>query len=300
MRCFWKRGFTLIELLVVMGIIGILAASITLQIPRVRESARAMKCKTNLRNLFQAANAVQVADEKYACFPVAGTFEGTWVSPSDATVYYFGLYGWVGPNGPWPWGSNNRTTSSVGSITPSSFYSSSRTMSLTDPAYLSLTNGALWGYLGGDTSTFLCETHRAAAAKKVSGHVYRSYVMNGYFGYDAADHRTRHSLDSGTTGAVAADRLMFAELPCRDPWLKTDTTGADSVLEPDDNEYIGFNHLVGRKYGAHVVFADGHVEVLLEPSDSANAAPSDGDLKTLTEELCDAENIDKDILKKMK
>ncbi|MDR1283309.1 MAG: DUF1559 domain-containing protein [Opitutaceae bacterium] len=56
------RAFTLIELLTVIAIIGILAAIIIPTVSRVRASARAVTCKSNLRQI--ALAALMFADER--------------------------------------------------------------------------------------------------------------------------------------------------------------------------------------------------------------------------------------------
>jgi prepilin-type processing-associated H-X9-DG protein len=175
-------------------------------------------------------------------------------------------------------------------MTRSTFYGEKMSSGTPPIAYLSVTNGALWPFVGKDMNTYVCDVHRAAAERKIGKTVYRSYVMN----WVAND-----GLDIGNN---SAHQLLFAELPAREKWLSNSQSpdGADSVLDPEDNEYIGFNHKIGKRYASHVAFADGHVESLLEPISSAGAAPSDTDLQRLTEQLCNGEEIESSIRKKMK
>jgi prepilin-type processing-associated H-X9-DG protein len=88
---------------------------------------------------------------------------------------------------------------------------------------------------------------------------------------------------------------MFAELPGQlGKTIDTSSTQADSVLDPANNEYLGFNHKIGKKWIAHVAFADGHVDGLVQPMGASTA-----DLKDLTEHVCNGEEIDATVRAKM-
>ena len=67
-----KKGFTLVELLVVIGILGILSAVLIGSFAGGTESARAVKCLTNMRNL---ATACQTYGMSYGFYPLAGSIE---------------------------------------------------------------------------------------------------------------------------------------------------------------------------------------------------------------------------------
>jgi prepilin-type processing-associated H-X9-DG protein len=145
----------------------------------------------------------------------------------------------------------------------------------------------------------LCDTHKKVLERQTSGRVRRSYVMNRYFGYDDLNSGTPYRrwlhVDTVAQSGTAAIRLLFAELPGQlGKTIDTSTTKADSVLDPVNNEYVGFNHKIAKKWIAHVAFADGHVDGLVQPMGADSA-----DLKKLTERLCNGEEIDATVRAKM-
>ena len=309
-----KKGFTLIELLVVMSIIGILVAALVVPVTNAVESARTAKCKANLKNLAQAATSYAVAT---TYMPWAGSFE--WYDLADVDGQYVNRYyqcnGWVGwtGSGTWP-----NTSSQCGRMSSAKFYGSSS--SDTTP-YLSITNGSLWSYSGGDLSTYVCETHKKAAVAAGLKRVLRSYEMNGFFWYSNNGNGrlppkwVRRTLDSLSDRGSAANLLLFAELPAYKSGhvsgIDTSDTASDGVLEAEirtsndpssttyynkmTTEVIGFNHTIGKKNVAHVAFADGHVDVLMEPKGASNT-----DLKSLTKQLCNGDEIDKTLRAKLR
>jgi prepilin-type N-terminal cleavage/methylation domain-containing protein/prepilin-type processing-associated H-X9-DG protein len=318
-----KNGFTLVELLVVISIIGILAAALTSQVTKVRESAQAMKCKANLRNLAQAA--LTYAGDSHGSgsgrhqpsesMPWAGSYEAAWATIANGryVMTYHECPGWVGWTGAGRWTSRDMQTSGQ---QKACFFGDQSLELDRDPAYLSITNGVLWTYVGKDLAVYACDVHRLVA-KQAAGknRVLRSYVMNGYFGFDhrvsptprnMPDGRTIR-LDSLSARGSAGNLLLFAELPAfrgssHARSVATDQYSADGVLETvirgyatTKTEVLGFNHRVAKRYVAHVAFADGHVDVLIEPQGA-----SDNDLKELAKVLCNGDEIDQTLRDKMR
>lgn len=308
-----KAGFTLVELMIVVAIIGILAGALTFQVTKAGDAARAMRCKVNLKNLSQAAVSY-AAETGY--FPSAGSHEyhALVLDGGDRALRYANAQGWVGwtgrPNGAFKRPAPGKTAC---------FYGHSS--SLRDDAYQSITNGSLWFLTGKDLKTYICDQHKKICKKNGIKHVFRSYVMNDYFGFD---YRPQGADSAGSLQHVwmtglsrsgnPSTRLLFAELPIYGQGGKThkvdikkdyngsDPCWADGVLSSKvgryqevDEEYIGFNHLVANRYVAHVSFADGHVEALPEPRNA-----SKNDLIKLTKNLCNGEEIEEDIRRKMR
>jgi len=175
-------------------------------------------------------------------------------------------------------------------------------------AFESITNGVLWSRVGKDLSVYVCDAHKALWKSSTREETLRSYVMNGYFGYQikadgselVADRAIK--MDNLAAGGNAGNLLLFAELPpLKDNGGNDEQTTIDSVLEnkrgysKGKEEILGFYHKVGKRNVAHVAFADGHVDVLIEPQGAAIA-----DLKRLTEQLCNGEEIESDLRKKMR
>lgn len=320
------KGFTLVELLVVISILGILAAALTTQVTRSSAIGQSMRCKANLRNLGQAALSYGV---DYACMPSAGSFEYSprFDANTGQLIYIENrksseIAAWVSWTGSGNWPSIGQRQ--AGSMTISKFYVEGSTPA-ESTAYESIRRGSLWSYVGKDLNTYCCDVHRNYA-KRSNLRVLRSYVMNSYFGYADEAHgvcsepsRGQRSTSNLAARGSAANLLLFAELPARD--IKTGTKEADSVLEAkidgwynhtdadrrqgiSTEERIGFNHEIsgtrggaggGKRYGAHVVFADGHVDVLIEPHGAA-----DKDLKELTRLLCNGYEITDDLRQRMR
>lgn len=293
MRLKKKKGFTLVELLVVISIIGILAAALTTQVTKARSMGQSMRCKANLRNLAQAALNYAV-DSEY--LPFAGSYEWRDVR-LDGTIVYKENRGWVSWTGSGRWPQGYATTMQSPQMKKACYYG--------DTAYQSITNGSLWSYAGKDLAAYVCDVHKGVAKRATLLKVQRSYVMNGYFAFDnrgAVGMAPRRAirLDSISARGSAGNLLLFAELPAYKGSTHAENVaqdqygpGSDGVLETDisgykgtQTEVLGFNHQVAKKYVAHVAFADGHVDVLIEPKDA-----KDTDLKELAKQLCNGDEL---------
>lgn len=292
-----RTGFTLIELLVVIGIIGILATIMVSVMSGGNESALALKCMANLKNLASGCQAHGMATRHY---PTAGSFE------KDVNDGYMESPGWLS------WNSNGaygKTGVSGGHIASAGWYQSAYNQDYFGAEYC-YTNGSLWKYVAGNRSVFICPTH--AREKRFHDAPPKwSYVMNAYFGWQDSPSQSYPGDFPKVYGTVShADRrLLFAEMQ----FIQDDTsaglgaymnasessgTECDCVLQykapkggkhkDEGDEVIGFNHKAGKRdWYAHVVFTDGHTERLHWPREGMKL----GDLQELTGLLCEGMDV---------
>ena len=296
-------GFTLLELLVVIGIIGILSGVMLTTFSGASESAKAAKCMTNMRNLAVACYNYASANED-GVFPAAGSYE------YSSLQYIHERKGWIGwLNKTGGYGFKNTKSRVQSSWVPYAVYKQGN-KSATDDAWFALTNGTIWAYAGRVSESYVCPAHvKACSAQKLVPAW--SYVMNSLFSFDEKKGKTNSwrgqylsSLKS-RSGKVAlgGDRvLLFAEMPFvqipkkvgniqHSVQLQGSSYEFDCTLQYADGKWsnpesIGFNHVNGKRYSAHVAYADGHVSKLtLPPSASAN------DIKNLTTWLCQGDDV---------
>ena len=299
-----KSGFSLIELIVVIGIIGVLAGVMLSLFGGASDSAKAAKCMTNMRNLAAATSNYAMIMED-GSRPAAGSY--AYYHHGGRQVHQRkGWISWYYASNPFPSKSNVSN--------PDTVYLASEIGSKQDEErhYFALTNGAIWAQCGRNAESYVCPLHVDACRK--SGEKikpYWSYVMNSRFGFserNGAQLDSRQYLNNiksyknGT--ALSADRvLLFAEVPFvslpkavasaqNAVQLKGESSQFDCVLNYDSEDWsgikesIGFNHKGGKRYFAHVAFADGHVTKLMLPKDM-----SDSQVRSLTMWLCQGDEI---------
>ena len=266
-------GFTLLELLVVIGIIGILAAVTIAQFGGATASAKATTCMTNMRNLAVAVQNAAMANHD-GWYPAAGTYK--WTKPIGGKLRYPTHKGWI------TWNNAHDSDAVKGGSAPVTFASGDE-----KTLRLAITNGAIWRAVGASLKSYQCPVHADACYKRNRRYPGWSYVMNQAFGFDAnygsgpllnLNGRTLESVGSFYENKKWVKRgadhvLLFSEIQgvdIQEQGLRANLDGGgtegDSVLQYDKNELIGFNHQVsGKRWVAHVAFADGHVGRMFLP-----------------------------------
>lgn len=265
-----KNAFTLIELMVVIGIIAILAASLTVAFRGADESGRSAKCRANMRQLAQACYSCAMESDARK-YPLAGSCQA--YESNGGTSEVKGWLSWLSKG---KFDRKGKASQFVQCSMPGVF-------SPRDDIQHAYTNGAIWKAIDGNSSVFLCPTmiNDKKARGRDGATMGWCYVMSARFHFDwSYGSEATESVDGGLSISSLAkpDRtLMFGEICLED--LGGGGTGdrhGDCVLEYGDGnstltERIGFPHKTKQGYAGMVAFADGHVESYMKPSGGKSA-----------------------------
>lgn len=295
-----RNGFTLVELLVVIGILAVLMGILLASIGGTTDSARAAKCLANMKNL---AVAIQSYGTQSRFYPYAGSIMYMDVDLSQGRdqskiIKYYERTGWISraSQGYFPSQSKKEPPSI-------SMYTEDEEL-----GEYAVKNGALWPFVNGSRSVYICPLH-AIKCK----HVRWSYLMNAFFGWNAAEnfaYGSRHHGYEYDRMSAAERMLLFSEVPFQGPgeWFPSGSGGSmdtDAVLQyngadkaptvggkgrRNGTEHVGANHKNGKNWFAHVVFVDGHVEKLRCSTDNGVPLNSDN-LRDLTTWLCTGQSV---------
>lgn len=257
-----KRGFTLVELIVVIGIIAVLSAVLLGTFSGATESARALKCLSNLRALARAARSGGSATSG----------ESMRISTSgEAKIVYLEVKGWISGDtrGYYEtWFDDLRcygSTTEHKEIPAIGLYETDR-----EKSEYALTNGWMYARIDHKREVLVCPTH----VERMKGRQpHWSYVMR-----------------SGGGGGSPERTLIFAEVPFPKKGSKNDENSSEDLTDavlpyPCKKEHIEGNHKVGKHTMAHVAFVDGHVEKLRVDG------LSEENLKELTNWLCEGKAV---------
>ena len=291
------KGFTLIELLVVIAIIAILSGILLAVTGGGTESARAAKCMSNLRSLATGVNSAAMSGRWY---PFAGSCQ--YADLGTGGLVYKEQVGWISwlSNRGDPFGHEPGGTAPTAPVNVSICeYNTDNEEDVT----FAITNGAIWKAVNCNKSIYTCPTHTIYCQQHGGGAPNWSYVMNAKFGYDysrGSKGVPMLALRREYAKLSRADRiLMFAELPLEgeadgDKWSRDCTLQYHASVNGNTYgknwngtpESIGFVHKGNKgRACAHVAFADGHTEKILEPRDGGL------DAKALTALLCEGKDL---------
>ena len=304
-----KKAFTLVEMLIVIGILGILMTVMLGTFRGGTDSARAAKCINNMRNLSQAVISVAMGSVNSGenCYPAAGSL--SFYTTSGSKSGFYPRIGWIS------WLNQNKTTKIESSYVQHP--NAAACCENEDDVTHALTNGTIWVAMHRDRESYVCPIHLKHARDKHLPTPHWSYCMNSFFGYNSGSLRMGDTYGRRFSSInIRPDkRLLFAELPFAIPGstdssnevsedsaygTANDNFANDCTLQYRANangfnrgvewkrtpEAIAFNHKNGKRFCAHVSFADGHTEKLLMPKPGAgiNAAQ-------LTMALCEGLSV---------
>lgn len=224
MKCRHRLAFTLIELLVVVFIIMLLGTIMFPALQKMRESARGAQCDSNLRQL-QVACVNFAADHQW--LPQNESF---WHDNGDGSWSHW--HGWVA------W--YDKTTPTADNVTGSK-PGNGQDAWFGNNAYISVTNGAIWGYIN-NPDVYGCPSFKASSSIcKVSNPI-RTYTMS-----DASGGQNMLGLQGATTMMFCDDKSLMGNVTANvDAYWSVSAIGND----------LGTWHS-GK---GNIIFVDGHIE----------------------------------------
>lgn len=288
-------GFTIVEMMIVVAIIGLLAAVVAPRISRAMETAKAQKCRNNLKQLH--AGVLGYMADHNGDTPCAQSFELFNAAKGEYSVSSSkGWIAWVPPGKSYdyadltaPWEKDNMTSHAKG-------YRDD--LGIGSDAKFAVENGELFDYVG-DLSLYVCPLIRAKLAPAGEftpdgdvekdpngGNIYRTYAMNSFFrcsqnqGWERLASKIGVSYSYGGHIPEPAKLLLFTEIapsteksPSRSSQKDEARNGDwahDGCINPkewnstgDQDEAIYAIHPSAKGKNATcalAVFFDGHIE----------------------------------------
>ncbi len=251
-----SRGFTLLELLIVIIIIAVLVGMIFPVLGNLREKARNVQCKNNLKQLQVAATSY--AYDHGGSLPTSRNGTSNWRDNRHVDWYETGSIGWISWTN-FPTGVHHSHPSPVGQ---SPWWG--------DVGVDIIKRGTLWGYTGKSLKIYFCPAFERIVYSDPTGNpinsgneIVRSYVMNT----QASSKNIKNTAiskfvlfaDAGITNALGGNTIADRNFLDNNKWAYDgQLNGAGSGGGAYPVESVGIYH----SGNGNAVFIDGHVEQL--------------------------------------